>query len=97
MMPVQPPPFGDVLASVLYLVILLSVTRFALRWFLGVRALQRKCERQAFMLDLMAKRQGIELPAEVPRADRLACVRRAAGRARARIREVSSLLASKVR
>ncbi|MEX3555153.1 MAG: hypothetical protein VB131_00465 [Burkholderia gladioli] len=67
MMQVQPPPFGDVLASVIYLVITIVIARFTLRWFLGVCALQRKCDRQALMLELMAKRLAVELPVEEPR------------------------------
>ncbi|WP_334043605.1 hypothetical protein [Burkholderia ambifaria] len=66
-MQVQPPPFGDVLASVIYLVVIVAIARFALRWFLGVRALQRKCDQQALMLELMAKRLSVELPVERPR------------------------------
>ncbi|MCA8050814.1 hypothetical protein [Burkholderia arboris] len=66
-MQVQPPPFGDVVASLVYLAVIVVIARFSLRWFLGVRALQRKCEQQALTLEVMAKRLAIDLPAEQPR------------------------------
>ncbi|WP_249204652.1 hypothetical protein [Burkholderia cenocepacia] len=66
-MPVQPPPFGDVVASLVYLAVIVVVARFSLRWFLGVRALERKCDQQALIIELMAKRLAVDLPAERPR------------------------------
>lgn len=96
-MPVHPPPFGDVVASLVYLVIIIATVRFALRWFLGVRALQRKCERQAWLLEVMARRLEVELPTEPPRRTVLEGARRFATRVRSHAAAFRGRLSSKVR
>ena len=83
-MQVHPPPLADVLASVAYLVIFVMTARFALRWFLGVRALQRQCEQQAWMLKVLAHRLGVELPAAALPAGRFERMQRLLGAARSR-------------
>jgi hypothetical protein len=59
------PSAFEFLSAVMWVVLAVLGTRFALRWFFGVRRIERQIKEQARVLAEVVKQLNVEIPAPV--------------------------------